>query len=137
MNDKIIKVAVMAAAFSLLSAGSAFSAGYSTNVGGLPIFISLTGTATAGPAAVTWDTPDNFTPDYVECINDADSDPSIYRWYNGMANPSYIQIAQSTGIITYGTTNGINAGTAGTITLGTAVLKASQPYSCIAVRYSK
>lgn len=127
---------------ALYPTGYVRAEGYATNVGGLPIVISTHGHADGTLTAaddVTWDTPDNFTPDYVRCIDDVDSQPSINEWYLGMADGTALHSNGSVVAAWHanGTANCNITAAAGSITITNKCLSANQGWTCIAVRYSK
>ena len=138
-----LMVAVALFAAAVLAVAPAGAAGMATQVGGLSLVITLTGTSTSGPADVTWDTPDNFDPDYVVCIDELDGEPNRYEWFRGMANESAILTTGSDGVMAYESEAagaggcGFDVDTAGTIVIDAACQTASESYSCWAFRYSQ
>lgn len=136
---KTFKLLLALLAVAFLAAGPAHAGGYTTAVGGIDLVLTLTGTSTSGPAEVTWTTPTNFTPDYIECVNELDGNPDIYKWFHGMISTSSVYVAQASGIVTYTSTGGGGCGftvAAGSIKIAAACQQASEDYSCIAVRYT-
>lgn len=141
LNKVLCTIFVLAVA--LLAAVPAGAAGYPVDVGGLPLVQTLTGDADASLTAddnVSWDTPTNFLPDHVYCINEIDGVPDRYDWYLGMAAATAMKTAGSDGAVTYVSTDGSGCGitvVAGTITITYLCLQASEGYFCEATRYSR
>lgn len=141
---KTFKMFLALLAVALLAAVPAGAAGFATQVGGLSLVMTTNGTATSGPAAVTWTTAVNYSPDVIQCINDTDSQPNMFTWYKGMSASYTMLTTGSTGVVTYTSINAATENcnytvstTAGTITIAAGCLVASQPYFCWAARYQQ
>jgi hypothetical protein len=107
-----------------------------TEVGGVPLFFSYTGTATSGPAAVTITTPNGFFPSYVRSCDGKATNPNVFEWFEGMPAASAIVTTGSSGDVTYISADGFTVAK-GSIVLGTGVLNASTVYSVAAFRHDQ
>lgn len=109
-----------------------------TLVGGVPVVMSNTRTNST-TQAFTWTTTSGFYPDYIEFLSGTDAlgtTGALYKWYVGMPSDSYVKIAGSTGVITYGTVSGFTP-SSGAVAVGSAVCVGTAGTSRMwAARYS-
>jgi hypothetical protein len=124
MMKRFLGAALLAALFFVYPAQAVmtdtFDAATSmTEVGGLPICVTVTGASESSEAANTITLPVGFDATYVSVIDDYNAtNSSLCEWFYGMPDNSAILTTGSTGVRTYISTAAIDSD-AGTIVLGT------------------